>query len=290
MRDFLQSVRFKILVGLLSLLAGFMLMAIYSGGSATIAGEALSLITVPIQRASASVSGSVAGFFEKFLSAGEVYEQNQLLREEVNRLRARVADYDRARHENEQFREILGVMENRRDLTVQPASVIARDPSERFYSFTIDKGTLDNISYLDPVMTADGLVGYVSEVGMTYAKVITILDVTMNVGAHGEGRRTLDVYDTATREIGIVTGSIAHAAQGLSRMEFLPRDSRIEPGNLIFTSGGSLFPPDILIGTVTEVVPNDHGTSLMAIIRPAADIPSIRNVFVITHFDGQEER
>jgi len=146
-----------------------------------------------------------------------VFDHNAELQREVNSLRARLADYDRMRHENEQFREILGVMEDRRDLVIEPAIVIARDPADRFYSFTIDKGTFNNVSVLDPVMTADGLVGYVSEVGMTWAKVITILDVAIDVGA----------YSSATRDIGVVTGSITLAQQGLCRMEFLPRYSEI---------------------------------------------------------------
>jgi cell shape-determining protein MreC len=48
-----------------------------------------------------------------------------------------------------------------------------------------------------------------------------------------------------------------------------------------------MFPRDIVIGTVLSVQPSDHGTSLVAIIQPAADIPAVKNVFVIIHFEGQ---
>ncbi len=277
MRDFLSSVRFKILVALLTVLAGFMIMAIYTGGTAPLAAQLFSMITVPLQRTSAQVSDSVSGFFDKFLNAGQVYEQNKLLQDEVNTLRKQLVDYQAIQHENAQYKAILNVTEKRRDLAIETASVIARDPADRFYSFTIDKGTMHNISYLDPVMTADGLVGYVSEVGITYAKVITILDITLDVGA----------YDSATRDIGIVSGTIDLATQGLCQMEYLPRDSAAAKGDLVLTSGGSLFPKDIIIGSITSVQPGSHGTSLVATIQPAADISDVKNVFVITYFEGQ---
>lgn len=279
MKDFLSSLRFKILIAVLVVAAGFMIMAVYTGGTVPLVTQLVSFITVPIQRVSAHISDEAGEFFARFVNSSAVYDENERLRGQLNELRRQLADYEQAMHENEQFREILGVMENRQDLKVETAAVIARDPLDRFYSFTIDKGTLDSISVLDPVMTADGLVGYVYEVGKAYAKVVTIIDVIVDVGA----------YDSATRDIGIVSGSIKLAEQGLCQMEYLPRDSQIAPGDLILTSGGSLYPRDIVIGTVREVLPNTHGTSLLATIEPAAPIQSIKNVFVITHYEGQGE-
>lgn len=279
MRDFLSSVRFKILVVILTVLVGFMIMAVYSGGTGQLAAQVISFVTVPLQRVSSGIAGSVTEFFDRFLGASELYDENLRLREELSELRKRQADYETVKHENEQFREVLGVMENRRDLKMETAAVIARDPADRFYSFTIDKGEMNNISVLDPVMTADGLVGRVTEVGKTYAKVVTILDVAVDVGA----------YDSATRDIGIVSGSIELAADGQCKMEHLPRDSEAKAGSLVLTSGGSLFPRDILIGRVVEVHPSVHGTSVIATIEPAAPIKSVKNVFVVTSFEGQGE-
>ena len=277
MKDFLSSVRFKILAALLIVLLGFIIASVYSGGAAPLLARLLGMVTTPLQQASAEISGSVGGFFEKYLKAGEVFEENLRLQEEINQLRGRLVDYERAMHENGQLREILGVMENRQDLKIETASVIGRDPADRFYSFSIDKGSVDGIKYLDPVVTADGLVGYVTEVGMTHAKVATILDVAVDVGA----------YDSATRDIGIVNGTVDLAMEGLCQMLYLPRESAIVPGDIILTSGGSLYPRDILVGTVRSVGPNSHGTSLVAVVEPFADIRNVKNVFVVTWFEGQ---
>ncbi|MCL2579049.1 MAG: rod shape-determining protein MreC [Oscillospiraceae bacterium] len=277
MKDFLSSLRFKILVGLMIVLSGSIIASVYTGGAAPLFTQVVSLVTTPIQRVSANISGNVTGFFDQFLRAGQVYQENRLLREELAELREQLVDHQRAMHENEQFRAILGVMEDRQDLTFITADVIARDPNDRFYSFTIDKGSRHGVDWLDPVITADGLVGYITEVGFNQSRVATILDVSVAVS----------VYNSATRELGIVTGAIELAGNGQSELQFIPRESEISPGDLILTSGGSLFPRDLMIGRVASVGLSSHGTSLVAVIDLVAEVRSVQNVFVITSFDGQ---
>lgn len=290
MKNFLGSVQFKILIVILAILLGFMIAAVYTEGSASVLSNIVSTVTVPLQKLSSNISNSASEFFQKYTNSAALYEENKTLRGEVNDLRNQLADYNSIKHENEQFREIIGEMENRKDLTVKAASVISRDSAGRFYSFYIDKGSLDGVSYLDPVMTADGLVGYVSEVGTSFAKVVTILDVQVNTGS----------YNSSTRDIGVISGSVELAKDGLCQMELLPRDSETKEGDFILTSGaldstsaslgGSLFPKDIFIGEVVRVEPDAHGTSLVAIIQPGADIPNVKNVFVITEFEGQGQK
>jgi len=277
-------VRFKILLGFMLVLFGFMIAGVYSVGVGPLFSQMVSLVTVPAQRASAGISDSVAGFFQRFTDSSVLYEENRFLREERSRLLSQMVDYERLRHENDQFRQVIGMVEERRDFTLVTASVIARDPASRFHSFTIDRGLLDGIRPFDPVITAQGLVGYVSEVGLTYAQVLTILDISVNVG----------VYSSATRDIGLVSGDILLAEQGLNRLEYLNRESRVSSGDIILTSGGSIFPGsgsifprDLLIGTVLRVEPSDYGTSLVAVLQPAVDIPGVTNVFVVTDFEGR---
>ncbi len=277
MSDFLKSVRFKILAGILAVMVGFMVMSIYTGGTASFFSQLLSLITVPVQSFSANVAENATSFLDKFLNASKTYEQNAILRRQLNEAYDKLVDYDKIKHENEQFREIIGMKETRGDIIFETASVIARDPAGRFYGFTIDKGSLDGVAYLDPVMTADGLVGYVEEVSLTSSTVKTILDVTINVGA----------YSSATRDIGIVTGTVELAAAGLCQVEYLPRNSEIDVGNIILTSGGTLYPKDLIIGTVEEVKTGSHGISMVAVVRPTAQVGMVKDVFVITAFEGQ---
>lgn len=277
MNDFFTTVRFKIIAAILAVMVGFMVMSIYTGGTASFFAQIVNIVTVPAQRFSSAVTDGATSFFDRFFNSSQIYEQNVRLQSELNQYRGKLVDYDKIKHENEQLRKILGIKESRQDMELESAAVIARDPTDRFFMFTIDKGTVNGVSYLDPVITEDGLVGYVSEVSLTSAKVMTILDVTISVGAYG----------SATRDVGIITGTIELASAGMCQMEYLPRDSEIADGDVILTAGGNFFPKDIIIGTVEQVNRGSHGISKVATIRPAAQVRTVKDVFVITSFEGQ---
>ena len=189
-------------------------------------------------------------------------------------------NYEEYKHENEELRKYLDIeyKEEHPDFEMTPAAVVARDPDSRFYSFTIDKGSLDGVAPYDPVVCADGLVGRVKEVGLTYSKVITILDVEIDVGA----------YDARTRDIGIVNGSVALAADGRCIMNYLPRESGAAQGDLVVTSGGNLYPKGLVIGKIARLDNAPGNISLYAEIEPTADIRNLTDVMVITSFNGQK--
>ena len=196
-------------------------------------------------------------------------------------LTQQVAELERYRRENEQLREYLEIKEEHSDFTFVSGSVVGRDASERFYSFAIDAGENAGVEKYDPVITSEGLVGLVSEVGPNYAKVLTILDVTVEVGA----------YDIRTRDIGTTGGDITLAADGRLRLNMLPRDSGVSQGDLIYTTGyGGTYPRDIAIGEVVEIGTDSSGMGMYAVIEPLADIPAVKDVLVITSFAGQGEQ
>lgn len=184
MKDFFQSTKFKILAAVFVVLCAFMLRATMSGGLTPLTSQLLSVVTTPLQSAASGVSESVGGLYRHLFQAGEIEEENAQLEEKVRTLTQQVADLERYRRENEQLREYLEIKEEHSDFSFASASVIGRDTAERFYSFTIDAGSEAGIEKFDPVITSDGLVGLVSEVGKNYAKVLTILDTTIEVGAY----------------------------------------------------------------------------------------------------------
>lgn len=283
MKHFWSNGKTKILVGLLAVLLGFMIAAVYTEGSSSVFSDVVSVVTIPIQRVSSSISNWASGWFQAHTDSEALYEENQRLQKEVQQLREEMVDYDRIKHENQQYQAIINTAEKHTDWELEPAAVVVRDSQNRFSSFSIDKGSIHGISYLDPVIASDGgLIGYVSEVGATYAKVLTILDVRVDVGA----------YDSKDRDIGVVSGTVELAEEGLCAMEYLPRDTSVQVGNLILTSGSltggtSIFPRDILIGTVIRMETDAHGTNPIAIVQPTTDIGEVKDVFVITNFQGQ---
>ena len=278
MREFFKSLRFKIILAVVAVILGGMLYAASTGGLATIPEQLLSYVVHPIQRAAASVSDGISEFLSVFLDARANYEENIALKEQIAEYRKMLVDYEDTKTENERLKEITGLKELNEDFEFQPAGVIARDPDDRFGSFTIDIGTLHGISVRDPVVTGAGLIGYISKVGPTYAQVTTILSPDCNVGA----------MEIRTKDTGNITGTVEYAAEGLTKFELLPRETEVQEGDIVVTAGTSgLFPQNLVVGTVEEVALEQSGITRYAVIRPVTEISEVKNVFVLTDFLGK---
>lgn len=118
------------------------------------------------------------------------------------------------------------------------------------------------------------------EVSYGYAKVTTILDVSIDVG--GVDIRSLDT--------GVITGTFPLAEQDRCKLGFLSRESGVTVGDTIVTSGvGGMMPRGLVIGEVESVENEVSGLSLYAVIKPAADIRETKSVVVIKDFAGKDE-
>lgn len=280
MKEFFKTGRFRALLVVGCLLFSFLLRSIYTGGLMPFLSSAGGMLMVPLSSMSAAAGTAIQNRFGPFLSAGEVHRENQALREEIQRLEEQLIDYETVKMENEQFRELLEIKERNSDLIFEPATVVGRTPDDWFGSFTIDVGSYHGVSLRCPVITSDGLVGIVSEVGRGYSKVQTILDASVNVGG----------VDIHTLDTGIITGTIPLAQEGNCKLGFLPRESGATPGDTIVTSGtGGLLPRGLIIGEIQSVEMETSGLSLYAVVTPAADIRGARQVFVITDFGGKDD-
>ena len=280
MQKFIKSWYFKVLCALAVFSVALMIKAASTGSADVFLSQTVSVISQPFLKFGTSVTTSVNDFLDRFAHAEENYLRVQELEEALREMNKKLIDYEQKKRENEQFREFLQLKETNPDYDFATATVIGRDSTNRFGSFTIDKGSLDGVEAADPVITADGLVGIVWEVGLTYSHVRTILDISVEVG----------VYDIATRDSGIVTGDISLSSDGLCKIKYLPKESGIASGNLIVTSGiGGVFPKDLPVGTVKSIAVDSSGLSLMANIEPAADIFDVTEVLVIKSFNGQSK-
>ena len=85
-------------------------------------------------------------------------------------------------------------------------------------------------------------------------------------------------------------GTVALAEQGKCKLSYIDRESAVARGDIITTSGvGGIFPKGLMIGIVDEVQVESHGMSLYAVLEPVVDIPSVKDVLVITDFEGQNQ-
>ncbi len=278
MQKFFKSWYFKILCGLAVFAIALMIRAAASGSADVFISQTISVISQPFLKFSNSVTNSVNDFLDRFARSEEIYLENQELKEQIRELNEKLVEYEGIKRENEQYRDFLGLKQSNPDYDFEPATVIGRDSTSRFASFTIDKGSLDGIEEADPVITSDGLVGIVWEVGLTYSHVRTILDIAVEVG----------VYSISTRDSGIVSGDISLSSDGLCLLKYLPKNSGVATGDLVVTSGiGGVFPKNLVVGTIKSVDLDANGLSLTAEIEPTADIINVTDVVVIKYFNGQ---
>lgn len=280
MREFFRSRFFKVVMVVLALLLGFMIYAISQNGVGAVTSQIVGAISAPFQKLSSYISETATDFFGKFVNAQEYYEQNQQLREEIAELREDMVDYDKIKRENEQLKELAGLKEEDPNIQMVAATVVARDPSERFGAFTIDKGSLHGIKVRDTVITAEGLVGVVTEVGEVYSKVTTILSPELKIGAMEQG----------TGEIGIVTGTVALSEENSCKLSNLGTDSEIKEGDLIVTSGaGGIYPKGVIIGKAGVIQTEEHGITSYTKVTPVFDVKTVKQVFIITDFFGKNQ-
>ena len=68
-------------------------------------------------------------------------------------------------------------------------------------------------------------------------------------------------------------------------MNYLPKTTKVKQGDIVSTTGyGTIFPKDLIIGTIENVEIEASGNSCYATVKPAADITDVKIVFVITDF------
>ena len=273
MKDFFQTARFKALLTACVVLAGIMAYAGANGRLQSAPQEVLSAALVPLQRVTAIFSNGISGVADHFVHLDSVVKENQKLKEENAQLREQLVELDQYKAENEMFRSANNLKEEHPDYTLLPGFVIGRDPLDQFYSFTIDVGTKHGVEKGNVVVSEHGyLVGMVLDSTYTSAKVVTILNPTLNVSG----------MVSRTRDNGLVTGHDQLAGEGLCLMNNLPRSTQAAVGDEVITTGmGEVFPADLLIGRITDIETEASGQSMQAKIQPGEDIASIRQVLVL---------
>lgn len=235
--------------------------------------NAVSVVISPVQKVISKGINSVQGFFSFVFNMDKYEEENKALAEKISTLERELRETEELKKENTRLRAMLEMRERTYQYETEAAEVIAKEAGNWFNSFTIDKGTSDGVAMHNPVITSSGLVGYVSESGPNYSKVVSVIDSTSSVA----------VVVKRTGDSAVVEGDLKLQEQGLCRMVYVNKNSVITAGDDLETSGmGGIYPRGIYIGKIKEVSADGTGLSQQAIIEPAVNFDSISEVFVIT--------
>lgn len=273
MKDLITSKSFKKLICLIAVIV--VLLIIGGVTENNLLSSIVNGITLPATEVSAAAAKEVSK-----PSYDELREENEELKAELAELRTQLADYYNVKQENERLWRYYDLKSAHPQYGILPATVVRRDPNDDFYSFTIDKGTTSEVSEGDPVVTENGIVGWVCEVDMYTARVKTILSPDAKVG----------VIDTVTRDSGVVSGNVLYADKNLTTMTRISAQNTLKEGDIVTTTGISgRYPYGLIVGEVKEVAFDEYDTSMYAVISPFEDIRTVIDVVVITSFEGQGE-
>lgn len=277
MRFFFRSRQFKIILLIIISLIALSVACVIIGGKMSPHANIFGTFAAPFRTGFTKLSEAISDFSDNITEGNNLSIKNSELQAEINRLHEELADYEKISAENEFYKNYLEIKDNNPDFKFASATLISRDKEDPYGGFVINKGSANGISENDPVITNAGLVGYITEVGLTTSKVSTILSPDVTLGA----------LDNRTRDSGIVSGSLSHAQNGNTKFFNLSRSCSVAIGDYVVSSGEGIFPEGLLIGTIQSIGSDEYNTSIYASVKPFVDIGEIRDVMVITDFEGQ---
>lgn len=214
-------------------------------------------------------------FDETFDARGD----NEALREEVQQLRAEVAEAQSAVGENRQFRKMLKLDSADAALAEYDrvtGRVIGRSPTVWYSEVTIDVGSSSGVAVNDPVVTGDGLVGRISDTTRGSAVVALITDHRSAVSA----KLLPDGPD------GIVEPEVGDPDDLL--LDFIDSNNEVKEDQVLVTAGwsngriSSAYPYGIEIGRISDTTVSGEQTFQQVHVEPFADIRNLDYVQVLT--------
>jgi len=232
-------------------------------------------MTAVIGRVFSRPVNAVNNLFSDINHLQNTFEENQRLKQEVDRLSQAQAENSTLTEENERLQEELDLQDTLTDYNVTTGSVIARNPDRWIDQIVINRGSSDGLENGMSVMANNGLVGRVSEVNPTSSKV-TLLTTNDEAAV----LTSTEIIQGDETIFGVINGY--DAEQGYLIMEQITSDSTIEEGNDVVTSGlGGLVPRGLLVGTVADVSLDRHGLGQRVYIEPASNFEDLRFVSII---------
>lgn len=243
---------------------------VFSPGVALQAEAVGTRLIAPLELGLSRVTSSVGHLFGTIQHAGDLATQNQVYRDEIDRLQAAVVQMREVEVENRDLRELLGLRERAPLGSLLSVDVIARDPLGAVQAVTIDRGSDDGIRVNLPVITWKGLVGRVVEVHPTSSKVLLITDVNSAVSVR--------IQDPSSRATGVIRG----VGDGRLLLQYVPRTDLLRTDDVALTSGiGGIFPSGVLVGRVLQVRQRDVEVFQEALVEPAADMRNLERLYVL---------
>lgn len=230
-------------------------------------------LLVPVQRVLADAGIRSNRVVQAITEIDRLQADNAALRAQVDRL---TLENVRLREDAFAAEEAAKLDALRKSLPYETvtASVIARDPSNVLATVVLGSGSSEGVRAGHIVVSDQGLVGRVSEVGANYAKVVLITDPSSTLSALVEG----------SRATGIVRGEYGDSLV----MDWILQTESVSVGDVVVTAGlglgdelRSLYPKGLVVGRIVRLESAQAAAYQRAIISPAVDLRRLESVVVV---------
>ena len=221
----------------------------------------------PLTDASSGIKDGITGIFGFRSLQTENYE----LTKKVEDLQNQLTEAQLTEQKLQQLRELsqsLNYADYDDNYERVTADVIATDGSNLFNVFTVNAGKDDGVAAGSIVVNEDGLVGKVVTVGKNWAKVLGIVDASDSVSF------------TLLRDpevIGVLSGD---GEGGLTGYLF-DEEKSLNKGDILITSGMSLYPAGITIGKVASVEYDESSKEKKISVESQVNFKAVRTVTIL---------
>lgn len=195
----------------------------------------------PFARVVEWMRGGSTGFVRNYILIHDTHEENRRLQAEVDRLKLEnnflkneLNTADRAK--------ALSVFQSRTPSKTLAASVIATGAGSNSKVVFVDRGSVAGVQKGMAVVTPDGIVGKVIAAYPTASEVLLITDSDFAAGVLSQ--KTL------------VRGTLKGQGTPMCKVDYVPPEEKLEPGDWLYTSGDDrIFPRGLPVGVVKVVRP-----------------------------------
>ena len=245
-------------------------------GKAGVLNNTVSVVVNPVKNGVTLLVDKAERLYNYIFGYELLQAENERLQGELANMNQDIRDAQANKAENERLRTLQGLTEKHTDYELAIANVVSRGGSGYGSTMTISQGSSAGLEAGMCAITESGqVVGLITEVGTNWSTVTTILDTTSEIGAYifGSG------YSC------IAQGDFTLMKEGKLRASYLSSSATIRNSDQLLTSGdGDIYPPGLVIGSVTDVGDDETNVAKYAVISPTVELSGVDQVFVIKSY------
>ena len=232
-------------------------------------------VLTPFRAAATALTTTAEKYYGYMFRYEALAAENEVLKKKIAEMEDTARQAESVSRENQRLRKGMNLQETHEDYKLVDAYIIGWNSSDWQNTLTINRGTNSGIQKNMCAVTENGeVVGLVTNVGINYAEITTILDSTLEIS----GTIASSGYN------GMVRGGYIDGHQTLLQMNYLPSAAIIRNKEQVVTSGSTVYPRGLIMGNVVDAGFEETGIAKYALLDPAAEINSLEQVFIITEY------